>query len=210
MGNEAKDFKRLFPQGQIPVILASILKAGSTLQKNTERDREDWITRRLFKRLILIPVFRDGPLGIHLKPEIVSTRLDAATASGEIDLLVSCGLGYEVYFPLEAKRLRFRSPKGETVLGSGAYVSDGMMRFITGQYAPRMEAAAMLGYVFDGKTDDARVDIDRVVQNKAVDLRLVSPKRLLRSPILLRNPIDETKHDLGERSFIIYHILLSV
>jgi len=210
MGNEAKDFRRLFPQGQIPVVLASILQAGSTLQKKTERDREDWITRRLYKRLILITTFRDGPLGIHLKPEIVSTKLDADTAAGEIDLLVSCGLGYEVYFPLEAKRLRVCSPKGEVLPGSGTYVSDGMMRFITGQYAPHMEAAAMLGYVFDGKTDVAHSDIDKAVRSKALELKLKSPKQLLRSNILPNSPVDETHHDLGERSFIIYHIFLSV
>jgi len=210
MGNEAKDFRGLFPQGQIPIVLSSILQAGSTLQKKTERDREDWITRRLYKRLILIPAFRDGPLGIHLKPEIISINLDADTPVGEIDLLVSCGLGYEVYFPLEAKKLRVRSRNGEVIPGSGAYVSDGMMRFITGQYAPYMEAAAMLGYVFDGKMDVARVDVDRAVRSKWLELKLMSPKQLLRSNILPASPIDETRHDLGERSFIIYHVFLSV
>jgi len=210
MGDEAKDFRGLFPHGQIPVVLSSILQAGSTLQKKTERDREDWITRRLYKRLILIPTFRDGPLGIHLKPEIISINLDADTPAGEIDLLVSCGRGYEIYFPLEAKRLRVRSPKGEVIPGSGAYVNDGMMRFITGKYAPCMEAAAMLGYVFDGKMDLARVDVNRVVRSKCLELKLISPKQLLRSNILPASQIGETRHDLGKRSFVIYHVFLSV
>jgi hypothetical protein len=76
------------------------------------------------------------------------------------------------------------------------------MRFVTGQYAPFMEAGAMLGYVFDGETDKARSGVDRYVKSKAKELKLKSPKRLMRSQILPNKPIDETRHDLGKRSFI--------
>lgn len=210
MTTDAKAFKKLFPQRHIPAILASLFQAGETLRKRTENDREDWITRRLCGRLILIPTFRDGPLGIHLKPEIISSELDADTPTGEIDLFVSCGLGYEVYFPIEAKRLRVHSSEGKIIPGSGAYVRDGMMRFITGQYAPYMQAAAMLGYVFDGKTDVARSNIDAAVRKKTLELKLKSPRRLFRSNILRGNPVDETQHDLGRRPFIIYHVLLPI
>ncbi|MDP2786216.1 MAG: hypothetical protein Q8O38_16730 [Sulfurimicrobium sp.] len=210
MRADAKAFKKLFPQQHIPSILTSLFQAGETLRKRAENDREDWITRRLYRRLVIIPTFRDGPLGIHLKPEIISTELDLDTHTGEIDLFVSCALGYEVYFPIEAKRLRFLSSEGKVIPGSAAYVSDGMMRFITGQYSPYMQAAAMLGYVFDVKIDVARSDIDKAVRKKAMELKLKFPEQLSRSSILPDNPVDETHHDLEERPFIIYHVFLHI
>ncbi|MBI4596333.1 MAG: hypothetical protein HY730_08165 [Candidatus Tectomicrobia bacterium] len=210
METDAKAFKKLFPQGHIPSVLDAIFQAGKSLQKKTEQDMEDWITRRLYNRLRHRTPFRDGPLDITLKKEIISSDLDANTAAGEIDISISCGIGNEVYFPFEAKRLRFCSFNGRVTAGSAAYVNDGMMSFISGQYAPYMEAAAMLGYVFDGKTDIARAGIDRAVKTKAMKLKLRAPKQLLRSHILPGSPVDETHHDLKNRFFTIYHIFLAV
>ncbi len=210
MEDEAKAYKRLFPSGHIPILLACIFEAGRTLRKKTETDREDCITRRLYLRLVQLSTFRDGPLGIHLKSEIVDPELDADTPSGEIDLLVSCGHGYEVYFPLEAKRLRVTYANGRLETGIDKYIKEGMMRFITGQYAPFMEAGAMLGYVYDGNTVEARSDIDRYVQSYAVKLRLLTPEKLSRSQILKDMPVDETHHSLEKRMFTIYHVFLGV
>jgi len=210
MNNEARAFRKIFPQKHIPSVLSSVFQASETLRKKTANDREDWITTRLYVRIIQIPSFRDGPLNIYLRPKIVRSDSDADTPAGEIDLLVSCGLGYEVYFVLEAKRLRVRSSSGRLVSGNDEYVKNGIMRFVTGQYAPFMDAGAMLGYVFDGVTDKARSGIDRYVKSKAKELKLKSPKRLMRSQILPNKPIDETRHDLGKRSFTIYHIFLAV
>lgn len=212
MGTDARAYKKLFPQKHISSILLSVLEAGGSLKKESENDMEDWLTRRLCRRLKQITSFRDGPLYIALKSEIVSPDIEADShaAAGEIDILVSCGMGAEVYFAIEAKRLRFRSSKGEIISGSSQYIDQGMMRFVSGQYAPCMRASAMLGYVFDGKIDEARVGIDTAVQNKAVTLKLKPPKKLTQSAILSNSSIDETQHDLGRRSFTIYHIFLAV
>jgi len=210
MGSDARAFRKIFPQKHIPPILSSALQAGETLYKKTANDREDWITRRLYFRLIRIPAFRDGPLDARLKPEIISSYVDADTHVGEIDILVSCGLGYEVYFAIEAKRLRVRLSSGRLDSGNGKYVNNGMMRFVIGQYAPFMEAGAMLGYVYDGNTDKARTGIDRYIQSKAKELKLKPPMRLMRSGILPDKRVDETWHDLRKRSFTIYHVFLAV
>ena len=101
-------YGRLFPQQHIPVILRLLLQVGKNIRKKTATDLEDWITTRLHRRLIHEPSFRDGPLQIHLHPGIVSSHADPEinTPEGQLDLQVSCGLGYEVYFAIEAKRLR--------------------------------------------------------------------------------------------------------
>ena len=210
-GTEAEAYVRLFPTKHIPVILLAILQAAGTLRKKTDRDKEDRITRRLHARLIRVPKFRDGPLDLGLQPEIPSPDIDADTPAGRIDLLVWCGLGHEVYFAIEAKRLRVSSADGRvTFSGSREYVKDGMMRFIRGQYAPHVKASAMLGYVFDGKIDKARLNIERSIQRNAVTLRLAHPGRLLRSSILSEAEVDETNHVLPTRLFTIYHLFVGV
>lgn len=212
MGTEARVFRKLFPTGYIPIILKSVLQAGSTLRKKTSTDREDWITRRLYSRLVQMPEFRDGPFDIALKPEIVSPSTDANTPKGELDLRVSCGYGAEVYFALEAKRLRVCYPDGRIDSGSKGYIEDGMMRFVIGKYAPFMKSSAMLGYVFDGQIGEARVDIDKAIQKRSAKLKIKAPKGLIQSTILPghQNQIDETCHALSKRSFKIYHIFLAV
>jgi len=210
MSTEARTFRKLFPRKHIPTILAAVLEAAATLRKKTDRDREDWITRRLYKRLIQIPAFRDGPLDIALKPELVYTSMDADKAEGELDLRVSCSRGAEVYFALEAKRLRVHHQDGRLDLGNGEYVDDGMIRFITGKYAPFMKASAMLGYVYDGMTEKARSDVDRIVRKRAIDLYLKHPKQLKRSRILPDGSVHQTCHVLTNRSFTIYHIFLAI
>jgi hypothetical protein len=204
-------YGQLFPQQHIPIILLLILKVGKKVCKQKATDREDWLTTRLYRQLIHEPSFRDGPLQIHLQPDIVSsdTDPDKNTSEGRLDLQVSCGLGYEVYFAIEAKRLRVSLPS--RLFGGGKeYVRDGMMRFVTGQYSPFMRAGAMLGYVYDGKTEYARADIDRQVQKKAKALKLKEPKRLAPSSVLPDQPINETNHNLEKRSFTIFHLFLDV
>ena len=204
-------YGQLFPQQHIPVILLWILQVGKNIRKKTATDLEDWLTTRLYRQLICVPSFRDGPLQIHLQPNIVNSHADPEinTPEGRLDLQVSCALGYEVYFAIEAKRLRVSLPS-RFFSGGREYVKDGMMRFITGQYAPFMQAGAMLGYVYDGETENARADIDRQIQKMAKELKLKEPKRLAPSPILPNQPIDETNHDLDRRSFTIFHLLLGV
>ena len=204
-------YKQLFPQQHIPVILLLILQVGKNICKNTSTDLEDWITTKLHRRLIHEPSFRDGPLRIDQQISIVNSEADPEknTPEGRLDLLVSCGHEYEVYFAIEAKRLRVTFPS-RFFSGGTEYVKDGMMRFITGQYAPFMQAGAMLGYVYDGETEHARANIDRQIQRKAKELKLKGSKGLSASPILPDHPIDETNHDLENRSFTIFHLLLDV
>ncbi len=210
INGDSRGFRRLFPQKQIPIILSAILREGESIRKKTEKDREDWLSRRLCSRLIKIPIFRDGPLGIHPKQEILSSDPESDGAAGEIDILVSCGRGSEVYFAIEAKRLRFTSSGGIFKTGSDEYVKNGMMRFVEGKYAPFMERGAMLGYVFDGDTETARFDIDRYISKKAKMLMLMTSKQFEKSGILPREPVYETHHDLNRRVFIIYHMFLEV
>lgn len=210
MSDEIREFLSLFPQKDIPNVLSAILLAGENLRKKTARDHEDWISRRLYGKLIRIFPFRDGPLDIRLQPEIVSVDSDDNMPAGRIDFIVSCGLGAEIYFAIEAKRLRVRSATGKMDAGNDDYVNDGIMRFVTGQYAPLMNTGAMLGYVFDGEIRKARDGVAGYILKKANELKLMEPKQLTMSSILPAKPVDETKHNIEERYFTIFHIFLNI
>jgi hypothetical protein len=210
MAGAARAFRALFPKRHIPIILISILRAGENLRKKTANDLEDWISRRLYWRLIRIYPFRDGPLDIRLQTEIVSVDSDENAPAGKIDFVVSCGLGAEIYFAIEAKRLRVRSTSGKMDARNDNYVNDGMMRFVSGQYAPFMKTGAMLGYVYDRDINKARSGVAGYIKSREKELKLTSPKQLTRASILPDKAIYETRHALQKRSFIIYHIFLAV
>ncbi len=210
MAGKARAFEVLFPQKHIPIILISIFQAGETLRKKSPTEIENRLTRRLCIKLNQIQIFRDGPLSIHPQQEILSSDPDKDTPEGYIDILVSCEFGSEVYFAIEAKRLRVRSTSGRMDAGNDDYVNEGMMRFVSGQYAPFMKTGAMLGYVYDGNINKARSGVAGYIKSRGKELKLTSPKRLARASILADKAIYETRHGLKKRSFLIYHIFLAV
>ena len=173
MAGETRAFGVLFPKKHIPIILISILQAGKTLRKKSSNEIENRLTRRLCIKLNQIHIFRDGPLSIHPQQEILSSDPDKDTPEGYIDILVSCEFGSEVYFAIEAKRLRVRSTSGKMDAGNDDYVNDGMMRFVSGQYAPFMKTGAMLGYVYDGDTKKARLGVGGYIKKKVKKLKLI-------------------------------------
>ena len=166
MACEVREFRVLFPQRHIPIILISILQAGKTLRKKSPNEIENRLTRRFCIKLNQIQIFRDGPLSIHPQQEILSSDPDKDTPGGYIDILVSCEFGSEVYFAIEAKRLRVRSTSGKMDAGNDDYVNNGMMRFVTGQYAPLTKTGAMLGYVYDRDTKNACTGVSGYIKKE--------------------------------------------
>ena len=210
MNTESDGFKKLFPKRHIVVILTAVFDAGSTIKKESPQEREDSITRRLHGRLIRRPLFRDGPLTIELQPEIPVSDPDVDPRPGKIDLKVPTQFGYEVYFAIEAKRLRVRYPDGRLESGNGKYVNNGMMRFITGRYAPKMDTGAMLGYVFDGPIVKAYSGLDDYLSDNSRKLKMLSTDRMAQSKLLPSHPLFETHHDITGRFFKIFHLFLAV
>lgn len=211
MKSKTNTLRELFPQKQIPLILNAILKAGNRLKKQsttTGEENEDSLTRRLHAYLIMDDLFRNGPLSIQLQPEIPPSNNNSSY--GKIDLLVPSNSGYQVYFAIEAKRLRYKSPKGTLVAGNSQYINEGMMRFVTEQYGPYVQDGAMLGYVFDKNIAQAIRGINSCIIGKAKELKIKPPKKLKGSQIVPQAKIYETNHDLQGELFNIYHIFLSI
>jgi len=204
------EFRKLFPTGYIPIILTNIFLAGEMLRKKTPNEIENKLTRRLCVKMNQLPGFRDGPLSLHPQQELLPSEPDSDSPEGYVDILVSCGYGSETYFAIEAKRLRVRSVKGKMDAGNDDYVNEGMMRFVSGQYAPFMTTGAMLGYVYDRDLQKACSGIGRYIKGKIKELRLLPPEKMMKSSLFATKEVYETCHDRNIRKFCIYHVFLSV
>ena len=85
----------------------------------------------------------------------------------DVGILFSVGLD-EVCLFIECKRLNVN---GASL--AAEYVSKGMMRFVTGQYAPDLPVAAMIGYVMDGQVPKASDSVIQQIRSRLAELSCV-------------------------------------
>jgi hypothetical protein len=114
------------------------------------QSEEDTITINLVKLLDKDPIVRKichwveyqfEPFGIATTGESYS--------KGKIDIAVILDRDRERYLAYECKRLNVMNAGKRSSLAT-LYVTQGMMRFITEQYAEGLPMGCMLGYVMDG------------------------------------------------------------
>ena len=194
----------LFPDDEISEMIGDVLDACVNLDRppKTAKRPEEAISKQVFQRLRKLPKYRSGPLEPHLESWLPD--LDARA-----DIRFSCGKGLDTYFVFEAKRLFVTYPRGRKDSLVGEYVRDGMMRFVSGKYAPFQHASAMLGYVHDSTVSFAREALAVEVGRNAEELLLV--RGVAQSPISSGCQVDDSLHRLHhDREFLIYHLLVVV
>ena len=128
--------------------------------------QEEHLTGQICKRLRPLRRYREGPLEFHQESNLPDMN-------GRADIRITCGQGIDTDFIVEAKRLFLKRPNGLLNSLVAAYTGEeGMMRFVTGKYAPYQQSSAMLGYVYDidlaeaqkkiaSKIDKCKKDLDR-------------------------------------------------
>lgn len=208
--HSAADFVNLFPTEDVSRILQNLQNCCNTLVRKTPFELENDLTKRLFEQICRCPEYRTGPLEPLLESQVVTFDEDMPEITGRADIRFSCGRGIETYFPVEAKRLYVTYPKGAKASLVKDYVSDGMMRYVTGQYASKMAVGAMLGYVCDSTVPVAKKALSAAVDKEAANLRLAKSGTWQTSSIAVTPSVYETRHDLDGRNFTMYHILTKV
>ena len=206
----ASDFVSLFPSDDIPGIIQSILTSVAPIARIFLCEKENDLTKRFYKVLCRNPEYRRGPIEPRLESSIVVFDGEEPDITGRADIIFTCGRGLETYFPVEAKRLYVTYPSGKMAPLVTDYIKDGMMRYVTGQYASKMVEGAMLGYVCDNTVSAARKALDATVTSNTATLRLAGDGAWQTSALAVTPPIDETRHDLDGRKFTMYHILTKV
>jgi hypothetical protein len=111
---------------------------------------EDTITINLVDRLWKDPAVRRICHWVEYQFEPFGTAPNGTRFSkGKIDLAVLLDKERERYIAYECKRLNVVFSGGRSSLATD-YVTKGMMRFMTEQYAEGLPMGCMLGYVIDG------------------------------------------------------------
>lgn len=163
----------LFPDALIPRILDLIWETWQRFDKPAADEREVAITRRFKHALKQEKDYRRLPVRIEREP----AEDDAVTGDelGRIDLKFNPAESAleEVYFAFECKRL-YALVSGSVRALASEYVSEGMMRFVAGRYASRMQNGGMIGYVLDGNPERARHQVAVAIASSAAQL-LLSP-----------------------------------
>ena len=145
--HEADGWIPLFPDEEIPFILAAVLHCSDTLRKKNATEHETRISNRLRKLLIQDGELRLRP--IHLDPEVnvYDDAVDEENAIGRLDfrfLYLTQTQFPRPYFAIEAKRLHVTFPSGWKSCVH-KYVTDhqGMMCFIEQRYAQGLAAVSI-------------------------------------------------------------------
>lgn len=198
-----------FPEELVPRVLDLITETWATFEKPGPSDHEVPTTRRFNYALRQAKDLRKLPLLVERE----STEDDPHTGAelGRIDLkfLPAVSAREEIYLAFECKRLNV-TVNGRRVPLASEYVKEGMLRFVTGQYASFVLHGGMIGYVLDGRTDDAMRLVEQNISTRATDLCMSMPARLDRSRLRPdADHIRETNHDLPpSRLFALHHLFL--
>ena len=194
----------------MPDILRLTIAAWMTLPPIAVDAKEDEITLALCRALQRDRTARCLPF--QIRPQQAEADPAPGEEMGRLDIAFNLLVpAEEIYFCLEGKRLNVMKNDCTRAYAS-EYVKFGMMRLVTGQYAPAVRHGGMIGYVLDK-------DVPRAIKNVAVSMRrqhvalcMVPPGTLLPSAVLESESRARESHHLrqiGTASFHIHHLFMA-
>jgi hypothetical protein len=116
------------------------------------------------RRICHFVIYQHEPFGTHPG--------GAKFSKGKIDIAVLLDQERERYLAYECKRLNV--VHGTRASQATRYVNDGMMRFLTEQYAEGLPVGCMLGYVMDGDLAFALTQITAAIAAQKIPLGLIA------------------------------------
>ncbi|MDX8480822.1 hypothetical protein RFM41_30110 [Mesorhizobium sp. VK25A] len=130
-----------------------------------EQPEEDDITINLVDHLTKDVVVRRLCHWVEYQFEPFGLATDGSKYSkGIIDIAVLFDWERERYLAYECKRLNVINGGSRSSLAT-LYVTQGMMRFLTEQYAEQLPVGCMLGYVLDGDVPFAKARLASVIRS---------------------------------------------
>lgn len=137
--------------------------------KKASMTHEDHITNHLIDALIRA---KKVPGRIIPQYSLLTVAADQSVKlSSNIDFVVTIGDNEDVYLACECKRLNVPYKSGTKGL-VGEYVTQGLMRFVVGQYSRGLPLAMMLGYVMNARIDAARRGLRRAMSVRSTTTNL--------------------------------------
>jgi hypothetical protein len=206
---DSQKWADFFPEHLLPRILDVVLAAWEAMEKPAPDALETHISRRLRAAIKHAKDFKNLPF--YVMREDIEDDFDTAEERGRKDLAFYptnvAKAREEVYFAFECKRLNARVG-GRVRSLAAEYVSDGMMRFVTGQYARFMRHGDMIGYVLDGHRERAVALVAANIRNRCTQLGMQSPGEMRPSSLRPKvSNIRETVHT-NPQAFRLHHVFL--
>jgi hypothetical protein len=171
MSHNASSWIPLFPEEEVPFILAAVLRSGARLRKTHATELENDLSDRLRDILDRDSGFRGRPVELFREVPLYDRKRARRKQLGRTDLMFLYSTGARKpwpYFVIESKRLHVKFPAGWQSLVSEYVTGDqGMMCFVKGRYSSGLVSGGMLGYVFDGEIEEARSSVRTSVEPTA-------------------------------------------
>lgn len=206
---DASAWAGTFDSTLIPSILDLLFSAWHDFVKPAHDELEPHITRRFRNQLRATKNL--VKLAVRIGREVVEDDLATGDEKGRIDIQFTSpqSCREDVYLAFECKKLNVIH-NGEWASQASDYAKDGIMRFVTGQYADGLTDGGMIGYVMDGRIDKAVQSVSSQIKSRCIELQMPSPCDLRLSSLRPEHQqIKETTHSLIGRDLILHHIFLS-
>jgi len=215
MRHEAAQWVPLFPEEEVPFILAAVLRCSVGLRKRHSKEHENRLSNRLRKLLVQDAEFRLRPVELDRESSLFDDKTTNEAATGRLDFRFCYSTGIQKpwpYFGIEAKRLHVMFPSGwDSLVPEYVAGHQGMLCFIEQRYAQRLASGGMLGYVFDGDVKNARASVAASIAANRKRLKSAPPFSLAPSAVLSGDSrVAESVHALADRIFTIYHLFVAV
>ena len=215
MRHAAAEWVPLFPEDEVPFILAAVLRSGARLRKLHGAELENDLNDRLRDLLDRDSGLRARPIELWREVPLYDRKRMRQKQLGRCDLMFLYSTGIRKpwpYFVIESKRLHVTFPSGWKSLVSDYVIGrQGMICFIEQRYARDLESGGMLGYVFDGEVEKARTSVAASIGSNHGRLQCSRATWFGPSPVLKDDlRVSESYHSLSHRAFKIYHLFLAV
>lgn len=197
-----------FPDELLPDILEMVCAVWVGLKKPQPNDRERDTSLRMCASIRQSLMGRRLPLRVDVETTLIDDTGEIEI--GRLDLrFTSTSFHPEAYFSFECKRLCVHDGKKLRTLAT-EYVTDGMMRYVSGQYAPSRHHGGMIGYVHTGTRDNAIMKVNESIQANVILLRMSPPAKLEACSLAPGNgAIRTSKHARTNGAFSIHHMFLA-
>lgn len=194
----------------VPQILHLVIATWEEMVPPASDAREDDITTALCRALRANRAARNLMFNIHTQQ--VELDPNPGEDLGRLDIAFFPLVPREdIYFCLECKRLNVVT-KGQTRAYAAEYVSLGMLRFVTGQYARAVHHGGMLGYVLDGDVTRAIANVEGNLRAQCAALCMAAPGSFLASSIVANDSRIKETHHLRSHDvtlFRIHHLFMA-
>ena len=194
----------------VPAILNLVIESWEKMPVPASDDSEDNITNALCRALKQNRTARGLMFQIHT--QFVELDPMPGETFGRLDIaFVPLVPREDIYFCLESKRLNVVKD-GQRRAYASEYVTNGMLRFVTGQYSKAVRHGGMLGYVLDGNVPGALSSVEVNIREHHLVLRMVPPGALEPSAALPdQRHARETAHQRVHeaRLFRIHHLFMA-